>query len=313
MVRGRECGSGGHALLVTVGLLLSTCGAPRVSAEECPPAGFTKERLLELRDTKFNSLAAPQREALAQALLACLGNPDPQLRDAMAFESLATLLRSQQVSAATATSMLQRLQPQLAAGFSDRDGFAQPFAALTLAEVARMDRLKQFLSVEQWSGLLQSAAGYLSAVRDYRGFDSKAGWRHGVAHGADLLLQLGLNPRASKAELDVLLMAIAAQVAPAGDHFYIYGESLRLARPVFYIAQRNLHSEQEWRTWLQSLVQPAPLPSWDEAFKSQAGLAKRHNTVAFLTSLYLLLQENGTPAMRERLLEPLRAGLVAVP
>jgi hypothetical protein len=313
MVRGREFRFSGHALFVTAFLLLGACGSRPVDAEPCPPAGFTKERLLELKDSKFKSLPAAQREALSLGLLACLKNPDPQLRDAIAFESLATLLRSQQVSAETASSMLQRLQPQLAPDVSDPDGFTKPFAALALADVARMDRLKQFLSLEQWSALLQAAAGYVTAVRDYRGFDSKAGWRHGVAHGADLLLQLGLNPRASKADLDVLLTAIAAQVVPAGDHFYIYGEPLRLARPVFYIAQRNLHSEQEWRTWLQVLVQPAPLPSWDDAFKSQGGLAKRHNTVAFLTSSYLLLQENGTSATRERLLEPFRAALAVVP
>ena len=34
------------------------------------------------------------------------------------------------------------------------------------------------------------------SVRDYRGFDAKQGWRHGVAHGADLLLQLSRNRHA---------------------------------------------------------------------------------------------------------------------
>jgi len=303
-----------RSVIATLCLVLSVCAWGRIaSAEPCPPAGFTKQGLLELKAAQFSTLAAAQREPLALALLACLANPDPQLRDEIAFESLSTLLRSQQVSPQIATVILQQLQPQLAADASDPAGFTKPFAALALAEVARMDRLKQFLSSQQWSGLLQAATRYVSGVRDYRGFDANAGWRHGVAHGADLLLQLSLNPRASKADLDSLLDAIASQVVPAGGHFYIYGESLRLARPFFFIAQRNLHSEQEWRAWLQAISRPDPLSGWEAAFKSQEGLAKRHNTVAFLTSVYLLLQENGTPATRERLFEPLRAALAAVP
>jgi hypothetical protein len=282
-------------------------------AAACPPEGFDKQQLLELKATQFNTLPADQRESLALALLACLDYPDPVLRDDIAFESLSTLMRSQQISAPAATKILERLQPQLAAEFSDPAGFTKPFAALTLAEVARMDRIQRFLSAQQWSALLQAATNYMSGVRDYRGFDQIEGWRHGVAHGADLLLQLSVNPRANKADLDAVLAAVATQVVPTAGHSYIYGEPLRLARPTFYVAQRNFHTEQEWSVWLQAITQPAPLAAWSDAFKSQGGLAKRHNTTMFLSSLYVLVQENATPATRERLLKPLQAALAAVP
>jgi hypothetical protein len=297
-------------LSLLLGLL---AGTGLADAEPCPPAGYARQQLLELKAAQFNPLPAAQREPLALALLACLANPDPVLRDEIAFESLAALLRSKQISPAAANALLGQLQPQLAADFSDPTGFAKPFAALALAEVARMDRIERFLSEQQWPALLQTASSYVSNVRDYRGFEQSEGWRHGVAHGADLLLQLSLNPRASKADLDPLLNAVAAQVVPAGGHFYIYGESLRLARPVFFIAQRNLHTEQDWSVWLQAISRPAPLSSWEAAFKSQSGLAKRHNTAMFLTMLYTLLQENGTAATRERVLKPLQAALAVVP
>jgi hypothetical protein len=281
-------------------------------AESCPPAGFAKQQLLELKAAQFNPLPAAQREPLALALLACLANPDPVLRDEVAFESLAALMRSKQVSPPAANTLLERLQPQLVVNFPDPTGFAKPFAALALAEVARMDRIERFLTEQQWSALLQAASSYVSSVRDYRGFDPSEGWRHGVAHGADLLLQLSLNPRASKADLDAVLEAVASQVVPAGAHSYIYGEPLRLARPVFFIAQRNVHNEQEWSVWLQAISRPAPLSSWGEAFKSQSGLAKRHNTLLFLSSLYVVVQENAAPATRERMLKPLQAAVAAV-
>jgi hypothetical protein len=51
-------------------------------------------------------------------------------------------------------------------------------------------------------------------VRDYRGFDTAEGWRHGVAHGADLALQLVLNPAVDKPQIERLLAAVGRQVAP---------------------------------------------------------------------------------------------------
>lgn len=300
-------------LRLSVGLGLFGWAQLASAAATCPPAGFSKQRLSELKAAQFSTLPLAQREPLALSLLECLDNPDPVLRDDIAFESLTTLMRSQQISTAAATTILQRLQPQLAVERSDPTGFIKPFAALTLAEIARMDRIEPFLSPPQWSSLVQAATSYLSSVRDYRGFDANEGWRHGVAHGADLLLQLSLNPRATKADLDAALAAIATQIVPAAGHYYIYGEPLRLARPTFYVAQRTLHTEQEWSAWLQSVTQPAPLSAWNDAFKSQGGLAKRHNTVNFLAALYVLLQENGSTAARERLLVPLQAALAAVP
>jgi len=111
------------------------------------------------------------------------------------------------------------------------------------------------------------------------------------------MLQLAVNPRTSKAQLDQMLAAIATQIAPAGDHsgphFYVYGEGDRLAQAVFYIAKRKLHTADEWRKWLEQVAAPAPLASWRDAYASQRGLAKHHNTMAFLSSLYLYVRESG--------------------
>ena len=76
---------------------------------------------------------------------------------------------------------------------------------------------------------------------------------------SDLMLQLAVNPRTTKAQLDQMLAAIATQVAPAGEHFYIYGEGDRLAQAVFYIAKRKLHTADEWRKWFEQVAAPAPL------------------------------------------------------
>ncbi len=146
-------------------LLILILARPAI-AETCPPKGYGKQQLQELQAAQFKSLQAAQRDPFALALLPCMGASDPVLRDEIAFESLSALMRSQQLSTQAAIGILQRLQPQLAADFKDPAGFIKPFAALTLAEVARMDRIERFLSEEQWSALVRQATSYVSGVRD---------------------------------------------------------------------------------------------------------------------------------------------------
>ena len=107
-------------------------------------------------------------------------------------------------------------------------------------------------------------------------------------------MQLALNPGVDAAGLGRLLGALATQVAPRGEHFYIYGEPERLSRATFWLASRELVSEADWNEWFARITDPDPLPTWDAAFQSQAGLAKRHNTAAFLLALHLLVSEDGS-------------------
>jgi Protein of unknown function (DUF2785) len=196
----------------------------------------------------------------------------------------------------------EKLQAQLKQ--PDISGFRRPFAALNLAEVARADRLKVYLTAEQRSALITTAVDYMKSITDYRGFDKVAGYRHGVAHGADLIMQLALNPAISKADLTRMRDAIALQVAPNGTS-YVTGESERLARPVLFMAQRGLFSDREWMDWLAQFGDPGSVGSWDSAFQSDAGLARRHNVIAFLSAIYVNAQSSGTEAMK-----PLAAGAI---
>jgi hypothetical protein len=62
-----------------------------------------------------------------------------------------------------------------------------------------------------------------------------------------------------------------------------------------------------------ALTAPAPLPSWDAAFKTQAGLARRHNTQAFVQVLYVMVRESNDATLQQRLLPGLVAALKALP
>ncbi len=256
------------------------------SAAACPPDDYSIDSLLELRAAGFELADVTRRNELARQLLACVADPDPRLRDQVAFEGISTWLRAGQLNPETYQVLYSGLMLQLQAA-PDRGGFRQPFAALLLSEVARVDRLRPALDADQRSLLVDAAAKYLSGVRDYRGFSATEGWRHGVAHGADLALQLVLNPQVDRDQMQSLLRAVAMQVVPQGEVFYIYGEPGRLARVVYYAHQRGFLDVAYWQEWFAAVSGPGALPDWSEAFSSQAGLARRHNTLAFLLAMHL--------------------------
>jgi hypothetical protein len=254
--------------------------------------------LQALKAAKFDIADEARRQSLARALLPCLASPDPVLRDGVAFEAYSTWMRADRLDVATRAGLLDQLLGMLEPSAQDDDGFRQPFAALVLSEIARTDRIQPWMTPQQRAHLAGAGTLYLMSVRDYRGFDATQGWRHSVAHGADLITQLVLNPNVDRALIDRLLRAVAAQVAPPGNHSYIDGESERLARPVLFAAQRGLHSAEEWQQWLMAVASPAPLPDWDAAFQSREGLAKRHNLMAFLYALYVNARESGDAGMQ---------------
>ena len=225
----------------------------------------------------------------------------------MAYTAYAKWLRSGQLALATRMNLLDH-QLTVLDGAEDAAGFARPFAALVLAELARADALKQELTPAQRNRLLVSAASYVGTVSDYRGFNDTEGWRHGVAHGADLLMQLSRHPSLARADLLPILDAVAARIAPDGEHFYVFGEPERLARPIIFLAMRDVFDGPTWQQWLERISSPKPFTGWNETFSSRSGLAKRHNTKAFLLALYVVAQETENPALR-RLLTPLRQAL----
>ena len=242
---------------------------------------------------RIRSMSPASEEQLA-ALVTCLASTDPELRDEFAYTSLARLLRDQR----PADEQLEYLSVQLDRLLQQPDpaGVVHPFAILVLAELARSDRIEPWMSTGQRQDLVDKAGNYLENVSDYRGFEPRVGWRHGVAHGADLALQLTLNPALSRSQQLQLLRAIGRQVAPA--HAYGSGEPERLARPVLFMAGRNELQQQDWQAWFAQLAEPAPLPGWEAAWHDADGLARRHNLRAFALEIYLNATQSEQPGIQ---------------
>ncbi|MGH8074577.1 MAG: DUF2785 domain-containing protein [Lysobacter sp.] len=273
----------------------------------CPPDGWTRASLQQLKDADFSGLSTDRSTPLAFALVDCLDHPDPDVRDGIAYGALAAWMRGGKLTPETSRTLLSALYRRLDA--RDPDGFGRPFAALVLAEVARTDRVAAWMTPGELADMVQRAAAYLEGVRDYRGFQRGAGWRHGVAHGADWLMQLSLNPALDDLQRQRLLAAVATQVVP-GQHAYVFGEPERLAAPVLLLARGGLHDAAGWQAWLGAL--PARLDSPDQGWSDEGWLTRRHNLRAFLGALHVSATLSDNAEVKE-LLPGVTAALRAMP
>lgn len=290
-------------LAVFVALAWQGLAAP-AWGQACPPPDMPRSALRELGGGGWLVEDDARRAQLARQLLPCLASPDPELRDTLALTALTTWMRGGLLSVPLAREI--GLEALALMARVDAAGFAAPFGALVLAEVARADRLQPLWSPAERSQVLAAATAFVRDNRDYRGFDPVDGWRHAVAHGADLLLQLAANPVLDQAELDLILAAVAAQAAPA-QHFYVFGEGERLARPVILVARRGLHTAEAWSAWFGRIALAGRIEAGQTA--DLAALARQHNAKALLLTLYAALHEGGDAETRDRLLPGLGAAL----
>ncbi|KCZ92944.1 DUF2785 domain-containing protein [Hyphomonas johnsonii] len=277
---------------LALALLAGCASAAPLGNTACAPEGRTGTALTDWRAAGF---VTDDADTAAWDLAACLASPDPGLRDGIGYEGLTALLRRGDVSDAVRLRLSARLGSQLSV--ADAAGVTAPFSALALSEVARTDRVDPFLTDAARADLVEAAAAYLESVSDYRGFDDSEGWRHGVAHGADLAMQLALNPAVDAAGLRRLRAAVGAQIVPAGGHAYVFGEPGRLARVILAIGQRNVFSADDWAGWFAGLADPAPLATWGEAYGSEVTLARVHNLRAFAEAAYIRASLSDAPGV----------------
>ncbi|WP_084417964.1 DUF2785 domain-containing protein [Henriciella litoralis] len=270
---------------------------------QCLPDGWTKASLLTWKENDFALSDKAKAGDYALVLAGCLGDPDPAIRDGIAYEGLTRLLRDGRVNNEGLRELKTRLLKRLAPGAEDPQGFSRPFAALALSEVARTDRIAPWMSAEERLELVEAGAAYLEQVDDYRGFVDGEGWRHGVAHASDLMMQLALNPSLPDGANERMLVAIASKIAPRGGPAYVFDEPHRLARPIIYLTQNGYLDAGQLQSLFNALQDPAPLDSWGEAFKSEAALMRRHNLRAFASDLLISVSQSDNPVF-----DPIRSG-----
>lgn len=279
-----------YRFIVLVVLVISL---PTV-VQACTSTEWPRESLLKLKADGFLASDDADRQRMIEQLAACLASPDPELRDGIAYEGLSAMLRKNALDAQQLRNLRSAMYAQLLA--EDAEGVSRPFAALMLSELARTDRIEPWMDDAERAEMLAKAIDYMKSVRDYRGYDPVVGWRHAVAHAADWLMQLALNPKFDTAQLRQLTDAVATQVIASDGHAYVFGESGRLARPVIFAAKRGIRTEAEWQAWLGGIVAGLGDPAL--AYKNLNWLYARHNVSGFLDTLYLETDLSGDESLK---------------
>lgn len=278
------------------------------AAADCPPSVDGRvQQAAQLRAwTQDAALPAAQFQRVALSLADCLSSPDPTLRDELGFELLSAWMRAGRLTPETLRRLRDRWLAVLQAP-PDAPGFHAPFAALALSELARVDRMQPFLLPPEREALLGAGASWLRQWRDYRAHDDREGWRHGVAHGADLLMQLTLHPAMDADGAALALASLGSQVLAQGQIAYQYGEGERLARAARFALARSAWSAEQVQAWLQTVLEPARGGGWDARRLRQV-----HNARQFLWPLYVALQEQRDAGLRERVLPAVRQALASL-
>lgn len=269
---------------ISIAAFLLLLGSLSPAQGQCPPEGLTAAQIAQLRLQGYAIGDDDTRNRLALALLGCIGDRDPALRDGLAVQAVAAWLRGKSLTSDTVVQLYDGLLAQLR-DTRDPYGFRRPFAVLVLSEVARADRIDAVLTAQQRAALVDTAIGFINEINDYRGYSDTEGWRHGVAHAADLILQLAIDPQVDAPAVERLMNALASRIAPSAKVYYIHGEPERLVRAVYFTWARGVLDAAFWTRWFDAISSPLPAADWGQVMSNERGLARRHNTQAFLLNL----------------------------
>lgn len=240
-------------------------------------------------EVRATGLVVPTDRPLADLtaeLTTMLGDPDPELRDGVAYPALATWI-DRGVYDDLLVGLGDGMASGLAVGIGERDTdtvFRRSFSALVLGEcIARDNRLALVapMKVLEWGDRI---AAWLLRERDLRAYVPGKGWAHAVAHGADALATLAGSPHAGVSELTVILDVVADRVLAHADTLLVHGETDRLAMTTIAVLRRGLVPLAVVEPWINRVasVASARVRGGDPYLLSG-------NAEAFLRALYVQL------------------------
>jgi hypothetical protein len=232
--------------------------------------------------------------SLASELIDMLALPDPDLRDGIAYSTLAAwIFQTRVIGDAALRPIIERLLANLSAGIGDQASdriFRRSFSALTLSVVVARDNAAPFMNAEEFARIETAALAYLEAERDLRGYDQEHGWMHSAAHTADLLKFIARSRFLDQAGQPRLLDAIARKLQTSAVVF-THGEDERLARAVLSIVNRSDFDPAAFRAWA-SHARPPRITERPTA----AELSGAQNVKNFLAKLNVLLDAVPQPS-----------------
>lgn len=248
---------------------------------------------------------------MTEDLTRMLGDPDPEVRDAIAFPTMATWIEE-----GVYDDLLVGLGDGMCHGLTiglglveDDTVFRRSLSALILTECIDRSTVAALAGPNVVLGWGDRLMGWLSREQDLRALVPGKGWAHALAHGADALGALARSPYLGRLELTVVLDVIADRLLTPTSTALVHGEDDRFARATMHLLRRNLLGLDVLEPWVARLAAGARSPqSASESERDHAA----GNVQGYLRSLHLQLAL-GTehPEVRSDLLLVLMAYLRA--
>jgi hypothetical protein len=246
------------------------------------------------RDLPGNDFAIPAGysvAALTPELLTMLGSADAELRDEVAFYTLAAWIEREHHERAEMRDIAEHLAANFAAGIGDSGTpsvLLRSFSALLLTEVISRDARESFLDSTELHRLLDRSLVYLAAEQDMRGYVDGLGWAHAGAHAADLLAAFARHPNVGLEQQSRILEGIGAKVKAPSDFVFIDDEDERLAAAVLDVLDRASLPAVAVGAWAEGIAKPAHR-DWTASFLDRRENVARQNARNFLRTLFLRL------------------------
>jgi hypothetical protein len=237
-----------------------------------------------------NEFKVPRDRPLADLtseLTGMLGDPDPKVRDGLAYPTLAAW-----ISEGVYDDLLHGLGDGMTAGLDvglGSDGsdtvFRRSASARILCQCIARDNAKQLLGPDALMTWGDRAASWWVRERDLRGFVPGRGWAHAIANGADVIGALALSSSMGRLELTVLLDVVADRVLKPSGYLWCHGEDDRVAAATMNALRRDILGLDVLEPWLARVASKAmPTgPTNSDVFLVSG------NVQAYLRALYLQL------------------------
>lgn len=249
--------------------------------------------------------------ALTEELLGYLGDPDPELRDGVAYTVIAVWTIRGTLNTDQLRAITQKLLPNLKEGLGEFRGdkvLLRSFSVLALSLMAYGDYKTPYVTRDEYIGLVEALCTYLKAEIDLRGHDALVGWIHTTAHTADWIKFLARSSQAAHETQRALLMVIADKLLIPTAHVYIHNEDERMAIATLDLLKREFLTPDDLSAFVERLVKVREMGTDGGDFDPTIH-ATGMNVKHFIRALYIALTV-GTPAPgTHHLVELLREAL----
>lgn len=204
-----------------------------------------------VRDSDFAVPTDPTLPELVDELAEMLRSPDPEIRDRLAYNTLAHWIDRGVLD----ESQLVELGDDMAGRFDDPGIQTRTFAPLVLTSIVSVGTIR--------SAWVDAFTPWYADESDLRGYDERLGWLHAAAHGADLLGAFGLCPQVDPARM--LDLGATRLLAPTA-HLFRDAEDDRLGYALATTLTRPELTAESATDWLRRLskvfdsITPGQLP-----------------------------------------------------